>query len=87
MSRRSKRTGPGLKCYWCRRELQSKQAVSLTAATRDHVVPEHTGGRHTVWACWACNNLKGAMQPLEWRAFMEAHPEWWRLAKGRRSRS
>lgn len=65
-------------CYWCKRQLMSSTSSSQLAATRDHVVPESEGGRKTVWACFACNNLKGAMMPREWRRFMEMNPDWWR---------
>lgn len=84
-SQKKKNCGPGLRCYWCKRQLQSTESPSRTAATRDHVIPKSQGGRHSVWSCWACNNLKGQMQPLEWQAFMKANPEWWKLAARRKS--
>jgi hypothetical protein len=36
-----------------------------------------------VWCCRACNGLKGGMFPNEWRSFMAANPEWWKLARSR----
>jgi hypothetical protein len=81
-SRRALRgDGQGALCYWCHRTLQATSSQALTRATRDHIYPAWAGGTHRVWCCFACNNLKGAMKPNEWRAFMAANPSWWKLAK------
>ena len=54
-------------------------ADSLLSATRDHVYPKTLGGRETVWCCYACNQIKGSMLPVEWEAYMAAFPEWWKF--------
>jgi hypothetical protein len=68
-------------CYWCKRQLLATTAISVLAATRDHVIPECRGGTKIVWACFGCNNMKGNMMPHEWLRYMEMNPEWWRWAR------
>jgi len=53
----------GTVCTYCKRRLQQKGSHSALAATRDHVVPKSQGGYRTVWACFACNGLKGNLSP------------------------
>lgn len=56
--------------------------------TRDHVVPMSSLRRNAqkrwpgniVWACFACNNLKGDMTLAAWYALMNQVPEWWAFA-------
>ena len=61
------------KCYWCdctldwdakKRGLGQEHTTYFP--TRDHIVPRSEGGKQTVWACYACNQLKGDMPPVEW---------------------
>lgn len=83
----------GKPCHWCRRKMHSQGSGGSLAATRDHVIPQVAGGYRTgknvVWACAACNNVKAAMLPGEWHAFMCENPEWWKLyaARARRQRA
>lgn len=82
--RRSKRRARRVRsCFWCERHLEGSESGSSVAFTRDHVVPRSQGGTSTVPCCRACNNLKGDMLPDEWRAYMRANPEWWKLYKRR----
>jgi 5-methylcytosine-specific restriction endonuclease McrA len=52
-------------------------------ATRDHVVPKAENGmngyRNEVWACQACNNVKGDMSVGQWATFRNNTGEWWLL--------
>lgn len=59
------------------------------APTRDHVYPKCLGGRRRVWACEACNNIKGDMIPEAWKLFRINNPGWWKLwrRQSRRHRS
>ncbi len=70
--------GKNARCHWCDRVLNATTAKGPCRATRDHVYPAWRGGGYRVWCCFACNNLKGAMLPNEWRSFMAKNPEWWR---------
>ena len=72
--------GFGRKCHWCKRDLQKPTARSRVAATKDHVVARSSGGKRTVWCCWACNQLKANMRLENWRQFMAENPEWWKSA-------
>lgn len=76
-TRSAQGTGRGKSCAYCERQLEPIDSVSKLAATRDHVHPQHAGGRISVWACRQCNHLKGGMLFSDWRAFMAAHPKWW----------
>ena len=73
-------------CAYCQRPLIRNGCARIPphsrGATRDHVIPQCEGGERTVRACFACNNLKGAMPPHVWGQFMAANPRWWTLAKG-----
>ena len=69
--------GKGETCWWCKRVLLAKTSRSALAATRDHVIPRSKGGSRTVWACHACNGLKGDMLPAAWGLFMAQNPGWW----------
>jgi hypothetical protein len=62
--------------------LVESDAGSETAATRDHLLPASQGGTFKVWACFSCNNLKGAMMPEEWAAFRQMNPQWWKTHPG-----
>ena len=57
------------------------------APTRDHVHPKSRRwgdqSNRIVWACYACNQMKGDMSLDAWRRVMEEVPEWWRLAEKR----
>ena len=70
--------GHNANCAYCDRRLVGAPSRSALMATRDHIEPKSRGGRRTVWACFTCNNMKGCMSPVEWRAFMTANPEWWK---------
>lgn len=70
--------GKGERCTYCRRVMDATGARTGLAATRDHVIPAHMGGRTTVWACITCNGMKGGMMPEVWEAFMLDNPQWWR---------
>jgi hypothetical protein len=78
--------GKGNPCHWCKRILEAVDSLSRLAATKDHIHPKSKGGKETVWACWACNHLKGDRLPAEWEAFMAANPQWWKLCHGRPNR-
>lgn len=65
-------------CAWCQRPFISSHWRSRT---RDHVMPKSRGGRSTVWACRACNELKGDMSLMAWAAVMTKVPEWWTFAE------
>lgn len=67
--------GEGRLCAYCDRKMT--QGIPHLRPTRDHVIPKSKQGRETVWACFFCNNLKGAMMPDDWRAFMRSYPRWW----------
>lgn len=73
--------GRGAHCKWCERPLLASTAPSETAATRDHVIPKAYGGTFRVWACVACNFIKGDLLPDVWALFMAGHPKWWRFYK------
>jgi hypothetical protein len=75
----SARRGAGERCAYCERVLESTRSLSNVRATRDHVEPRSRGGRETVWCCRRCNTLKADLSIEEWRGFMAANPEWWRL--------
>lgn len=70
-------------CRWCYRPFQADS--HWLQATRDHVIAESRGGHshksNLVWACRACNELKGDLHPRYWFAMREAMPNWWRLAE------
>jgi hypothetical protein len=57
--------------------------------TRDHVVAKSRLRRqmqkrgNIVWACYACNQMKGDMALAAWYAAMNQFPEWWRYAEKR----
>ena len=68
---------PGMPCHWCSRPMKRPGDASGMAATRDHVHPKSLGGRYQVWACRACNNIKGSMTERQWRTYMDANPNWW----------
>ncbi len=72
----------GYSCHWCGREMLVGD--KMRHPTRDHVLPRSGPGkgvmRNVVWACYACNNLKGNMHPEFWKCVMRDIPEWWRLA-------
>lgn len=67
------------KCYWCGRHMQPMGGPGSLAKTRDHVVAQSDGGNRVVFACRACNELKGNMPPEFWVEFRKHHPEWWKL--------
>lgn len=77
----------GKPCHWCRRPMRTD--TRWLCPTRDHVVPRsryregQTSIGNVVWACLACNDLKGDMTPEAWRALMRQVPEWWNLAERR----
>lgn len=66
-------------CHYCRRALTAAAKGGSTAATRDHVVPKALGGTTTVLCCRACNEIKGDMNPDQWREIMALVPQWWGL--------
>ena len=70
----------GKPCAYCHRTMRGLGDRTLLGATRDHVIPKSAGGTKMIWACRACNNIKGNMMPDEWRRFMGANPKWWKLA-------
>ena len=76
----------GKKCFWCHRQMVTGPKVRQNhplLATRDHVVPRcengMNGSRNEVWACQACNNVKGDMSVQQWLDFREANQKWWLL--------
>jgi hypothetical protein len=71
------RAGKLQKCTYCSRKLHVTTARNDQRATRDHVHPRHLGGTKCVWACVACNQLKGGMTLEAWQAFMQKNPRWW----------
>jgi hypothetical protein len=72
-----RRAGKLQKCAYCARQLHVTTARNDQRATRDHVHPRHLGGTKCVWACVACNQLKGGMTLEAWQAFMQENPRWW----------
>src|SRR5262245_17202829 len=72
-----RRAGKLQKCAYCSRQLHATTARNDQRATRDHVHPRHLGGTECVWACVACNQLKGGMTLDAWQAFMQENPRWW----------
>ena len=79
--RRKSKSPSGSRCHWCNREMKSTRDQSALGATKDHVHPKHLGGTKVVWACRACNNIKGGMKLSEWISFMHRNPEWWTTYK------
>lgn len=70
----------GSPCFWCGRAMDA--AVPALRPTRDHVLAKSRGGgrgRNLVWACMACNRIKGDMSVAEWEAFRSLVPEWWAM--------
>jgi hypothetical protein len=65
----------GTPCAYCKRPMSMTKPGLLP--TRDHVWPRSKGGKYTIWACYDCNHIKGAMTPEEWTAYMAAFPHWW----------
>jgi hypothetical protein len=70
-------------CYYCKRMLTAPTDRARTAATRDHIVPKHMGGRRTVPCCRQCNSLKGPLSIDAWRRIMAKYPDWWRRFRDR----
>lgn len=67
-----------MNCDYCEREISTRLVPDdPLRATRDHVIPRSKGGTKTVFACLACNNIKGDMMPDEWSAYMAENPRWW----------
>lgn len=71
------RRGKGQICFYCKRTLEAVTSTGRLAATKDHYVPAHAGGRRKVWCCRFCNNLKGGVTLQAWVEFMIAVPLWW----------
>lgn len=79
----------GKPCHWCKREMRN--ASRYLAPTKDHVIPRSSLRGYdprkikprVVWACFACNNLKGDMSVAAWYALMNQVPEWWFFAEKR----
>ena len=65
-------------CHYCKRQLTAPNDRARTAATRDHVIPKHMGGKRTVACCRQCNSLKGPLHIAAWRRVMAKYPEWWK---------
>ena len=69
-------------CTYCKRTVTPPRkghgSQKLTSATRDHVMPQSRGGQTWVLSCRHCNEIKGDLLPADWRAFMAAHPLWWK---------
>lgn len=59
----------GVQCHWCSRKTTNRQYD--LEPTIDHVIPLSEGGADTmknkVWACRACNELKGGMGAEHWQ--------------------
>lgn len=74
------------RCYWCNRQM-TNDFWCMRRRTRDHVIARDLGGTsrktNVVFACFACNNLKGEMTLKEWHIVRRDIPEWWRLAEYR----
>ncbi len=70
------------RCYWCGRHMTPMGGPGVLAKTRDHVIAQADGGNRIVFACKACNELKGNMPPELWVEFRKHHPEWWKLYRG-----
>jgi hypothetical protein len=78
-----RRAGELQKCAYCARQLHVTTAMNDQRATRDHVHPRHLGGTKCVWACVACNSVKGGMTLEAWQAFMQVNPRWWMQFKAK----
>lgn len=70
-------------CHYCKRRLTAPSDRARTAATRDHIIPRHMGGRRTVPCCRQCNSLKGPLHINDWREVMATYPRWWKLFQNR----
>jgi 5-methylcytosine-specific restriction endonuclease McrA len=65
-------------CFYCGRamtqRLKYEYGMRPTDRSKDHVIPKARGGGkglpNRVWACYACNEAKGAMLLDEWRLAM-----------------
>ena len=71
-------------CFYCRRKMCDDDPY--LRETRDHYMPRsQVGGieNNTVYACFACNQVKGDMHPDFFKIVMRDIPEWWRLAEMR----
>ena len=86
----------GRPCFWCRRAMTRKGTVRNRSGhlaglrpTRDHWVPKSAGGQRCVWACLACNAVRGDMTVDQWNRFRSQTPSWWTLfeGKGRRGKA
>lgn len=72
--------GAGERCFYCKRQMvSSHDSWNGLCATRDHIYPKSLGGSHRVWACRACNDLKADMTIIEWNAWCDQNPEWWKI--------
>ena len=67
----------GTPCPYCKRAMHFDRLITGAFPTLDHTHPRSKGGKHTVWACLDCNEIKRDMTMIEWQAFMAANPRWW----------
>lgn len=79
-NRKIKAEGDRSKCYWCGSPLQWKGECKFGAPnddyfpTKDHVVPRALGGTKVVWCCYACNQIKGNLEPWQFARLLGALP-------------
>jgi len=71
--RRVKNTGKA--CHWCQRVMDKDDATTALWPTRDHFEPQVRGGKETVVACRACNQMKGDMPAALWVTVMRHVPD------------
>ena len=71
-----KKVGP-VRCHWCGVccEHPVKYKTLCLAATKDHLEPRSKtrpqNNKGLVWACRACNQVKGPLTENQWREFMK----------------
>ena len=62
-------------CFWCGETLLDDVPGSVPRGTdgfrkrrtRDHLISRRDGGTFIVWSCPICNELKGSMNPIDFR--------------------
>lgn len=68
-------------CRYCKRRMLKAADDRLRnqplSATRDHIIPKHSGGNRKVWCCRQCNQIKAGMSLMQWATFMQDNPKWW----------
>lgn len=67
----------GKPCPYCQRPMTFDSVLIGLFPTVEHTTPRSKGGRHTIMACWDCNQIKRDMLMPEWQEFMVKNPRWW----------